>query len=98
MKYFLVVHPAAAAEFDEAAIWYENQRPGLGILFVEKVQMALDTILNNPVRFAFADSNLREAPVSKFPFCIYFRINQNRIAILSIFHTSRNPSIWQSRK
>ena len=34
----LVFRPVAQAEFDEAATWYESQKPGLGDDFVAAVQ------------------------------------------------------------
>lgn len=39
----------------------------------------------------------RRAVVRRFPYCIYYIIQSDRIHIVSIFHTSRNPKKWQSR-
>ena len=90
--------PAAQAEFDTAAVWYDGQRPGLGIDFVTEVQQVLDTIAGQPDRYPIVSGDVREAPVSRFPYCVYYRVKPNRVVILAVFHTSRDPSIWQGRK
>lgn len=33
----------------------------------------------------------------KFPFNIYFQVENCEIDILAIIHTSRNPKIWKKR-
>ena len=33
--------PEASAELEDAAVWYDGQRPGLGVEFVEAVDAAL---------------------------------------------------------
>jgi hypothetical protein len=40
----LVVRPAAAADIDEAFLWYEDQRPGLGQEFLAAAQAVIDAI------------------------------------------------------
>jgi plasmid stabilization system protein ParE len=94
----LVFRSAAQAEFDDAAAWYESQRPGLGGDFVAQVQQVLDTIAGQPDRYSIASGDVREAPVSRFPDCVYYRVKSNRVVIIAVFHTSRDPSVWQGRK
>lgn len=94
----LVFRPVAQAEFDTAAAWYENQLPGLGDDFVLEVQQVLDTIASQPERYPIADGDVREAPVARFPYCVYYRVRPDRVVILAVFHTARDPAIWQARK
>lgn len=89
--------PIAAVEFDAAVAWYEDQRPGLGSDFAAQVQQVLNTIADHPDRYRVADRDVREALVSRFPYCIYYRIKRDRIVVIAVFHTSRDPSILQSR-
>jgi hypothetical protein len=35
--------------------------------------------------------------VRGFPYCVYYREESSLVRVLSVFHTSRDPSIWQSR-
>jgi toxin ParE1/3/4 len=44
------------------------------------------------------DIDIREALLTKFPFCLYYVIESDRIEIISVFHTSRDPQVWQGRR
>jgi plasmid stabilization system protein ParE len=47
----IVVRPAAAADTDEAFLWYERQRPGLGEEFLEALQSTRDSIAAHPAMY-----------------------------------------------
>jgi plasmid stabilization system protein ParE len=94
----VVFRLTALTELDEAAAWYEGQRAGLGADFVAEVQQLLDTIASHPDRYPIAERDVREAPVSRFPYCIYYRIKPDRVVVIAVFHTARDPSIWQGRR
>ena len=40
--------PDAETDIEEAAIWYENQRPGLGDEFLDEVRSLCNAISENP--------------------------------------------------
>lgn len=40
----LRIHAAAADEAAEAAVWYEKERPGLGVEFGHAIDAALDLL------------------------------------------------------
>ena len=44
----IVFLPEARAEYDEAADWYEQRRPGLGNDFIAKVRSILDLVAKTP--------------------------------------------------
>ena len=93
----LVFRRVADAEFNEAALWYERQRDGLGLDLIEQVQNVIDRIAEDPLRYPIILRDIREAIVSRFPFAVYYHVKTDRIVILAVFHCSRDPSIWQSR-
>jgi plasmid stabilization system protein ParE len=97
MRLPLVFRPVARAEFTDAAVWYESRRVGLGTDFIAKVQKVLDTITLQPFRYPVAYRDIREAPVSRFPYCVYYRIKPSRVVVIAVFHTSRDPAVWQAR-
>ena len=41
------VEPVAQAEFEEAAAWYERQREGLGLEFVDEIDRTLSRIAHH---------------------------------------------------
>jgi toxin ParE1/3/4 len=78
----------------KAAKWYNKKKAGLGTDLVERVQTVLESIVEPPDRFAIVFKDVREAPVARFPYCVYYRIRSNRIVI---FQTARDPARWQRR-
>jgi plasmid stabilization system protein ParE len=93
----LVFRRIAQAEFDAAAAWYEGQQPGLSDDFIAEVTQVLDIIAGQPDRYPIAAGDVREAPVSRFPYCVYYRVKPNRVVVVAVFHLSRDPSLWQGR-
>ena len=87
----------ARAEFDQAAQWYDQQKPGLGAAFTAAVQQAIEQIRDRPLICPVALDDIREARVEGFPFSMYFRMSPRHIVVLAVFHDSRDPSIWQDR-
>jgi plasmid stabilization system protein ParE len=90
-------HPAVRDEIDDAHEWYEQRQSGLGQDFLDEVERVLAEITANPARYAFADADIREGPLHRFPYAVYYRVLPNRIRILAVYHLSRNPTRWQSR-
>ena len=88
---------AAQAEYDEAADWYESRRKGLGLRFVGAVRQALADIAVRPDSWPEVWPGVREAPVRRFPFFIYYQAFADHVMVLAVFHAARNPSVWQSR-
>jgi toxin ParE1/3/4 len=93
----VLFRPQARSEFDEATAWYEQHRSGLGARFVEAVEAVLDQAAQNPQRYAVVFRDVREGLVRRFPYCVYYRDEGDRIVVLAVFHASRDPSNWQSR-
>ncbi len=69
----LDVHPAVRDEIDDAHDWYEQRRPGLGRDFLDEVERVLAEIAANPARYGFADGDIREGPLHRFPSAVYYR-------------------------
>lgn len=97
MSFPLDFHPAVRTEIENAHDWYEKRQPGLGGDFLDKVQRVLAEITGNPARCGFASSDIREGLLNRFPFAVYYRVLPDRIRVLAVFHTARDPSQWQSR-
>ncbi len=87
---------AAQFEYDEAADWYESRRKGLGLRFVAAVRKALEDIAERPDSCAVVWPGVREAPVRKFPYFIYYQTHPDHVMVLAVFHAARDPVVWQS--
>jgi plasmid stabilization system protein ParE len=93
----VVFLPEAQAEFDQAADWYEEQKPGLGADFLAAVRKVVQRIEAAPALYAVVRKSVRMGMVERFPYAIFYRIEQDRILVISVFHTSRDPKIWRRR-
>ena len=93
MTYKTEFLPKARLELFEAWGWYEDKQPGLGNRFKEKVYDCIKSIEKTPERYPERRKNYREALVKIFPYMVVYRIHKRKqaIAIVSIFHTYRNP-------
>ena len=87
----------AQAEFDDAADWFEARSTGDGPAFTAAVRAVLDRIEADPLRWPEVYGSVREAPVAGYRYAIYYRIEPRQVSVLSVFHTSRDPGVWQSR-
>ena len=88
---------AANNEFIEASTWYEEKRTGLGIEFIAEIEHCITLIAEYPTRYAIVYQEIRRIVINKFPYSIYFRVEAEQIIILAVFHSRRNPAIWQTR-
>ena len=93
----VVLRPEARDEFDEAFDWYEQQRSGLGVDFVAQVQEVFDRISATPERYAQIFQDIRRVVVQRFPYSIFYKIESQQVVVLAVFHSRRNPKIWQAR-
>jgi toxin ParE1/3/4 len=57
----------------------------------------METICSNPELYSKWDDQHRFALVRKFPYYIAYRAFPDRIEVVAIHHTSRDPAGWQDR-
>lgn len=93
----VVFRPQAEAELEEAQGWYEERTRGLGQEFVTCVQATIEVVRRNPERFPRVDGEVRRALVRRFPYAVLYLADPEFVAIIAVFHTSRDPVGWQGR-
>lgn len=97
MNYKLIVRPEAEAELTDAFVWYEQQVAGLGDHFLLAIDATINAILRNPLQYPVIYKNVRRALTRRFPYQVFFVMNDAQIVIIAVFHGMRNPAIWQQR-
>ena len=97
MSLSVVFRPAARAEFDGAALWYEDRQPGLGVQFVGEIDRAVDLASRYPDRYPVTHREVRCIRARRFPYSIFYVVEPQRIVVLAVFHARRDPAIWQAR-
>ena len=91
------LRPEAELDLADAALWYEEQRPGLGHQFLDEALSVLSTISESPLMYPMVHRNTRRALARRFPFGVYFRVEATTVVVVAIMHGSRNPHRWKSR-
>jgi plasmid stabilization system protein ParE len=93
----ITIRRAAQAEYDQAVDWYEQQRLGFGAKFARRIKEQLDRVAATPLMHGVVYKDIRRAVVTKFPYSIFYRVLATKIVVIAVFHSSRDPTIWQSR-
>ena len=88
---------AARRDFEDAALWYEERRSGLGAEFRAEVDAAVALAAEQPLRFPRKHKDIRCGRVRRFPYSVFFLQEESRIVVLAVFHVRRDPRQWQSR-
>ncbi len=98
MTYFVRIRPDAELDLAEAAFWHEQQNPGLGKQFLEAVLDVLSKLEQSPMMYAVVHRQTRRALTRRFPFGLYFRVEDDTVVIVAVMHASRHPQRWKIRK
>ena len=89
--------PEADAELTEAREWYAHQRKGLDAEFMDCIDEALMRVVRNPLAFPTVYRDLRRVVVRRFPFAVFYSLTSEQILVTAVFHSRRDPELWQSR-
>jgi plasmid stabilization system protein ParE len=80
-----------------AVEWYEDIHPGLGIEFVDCVDALVEKMSANPMQFPPVSGDIRRGLTGRFPFAVYFEVDESTVWVLAVLHVRRSPETWQSR-
>jgi plasmid stabilization system protein ParE len=89
--------PEADAELKAALARYEGIRPELGQRFAEAVVATVEAIADGPMHYAVVGAGRQRAGVHRFPYGLFFLVEDMRIVVIACFHGRRNPKYWQTR-
>ncbi len=87
----------AENEFSDAAYYYDQQDEGVGDHFAGQIEAAVARILSNPFVGRCFDGECRKVKADRFPYLIIYLVDDGRVQIVSVMHTSRRPEYWKSR-
>ena len=82
-------------ELFQSAEWYEYQKRGLGGEVFDALTLTIEKIEKDPLLFPVVKKPIRRAQSHRFPFGVFFVIEDETIYIICIMHLSRTPAKWQ---
>jgi len=97
MTFSVRFHPDAAAEINEAAAFLDLESSGLGVIFLDDLDHAIEVIASHPEAAPILRGRLRRKMLRKFPYSIIYSIVGEEIRILAVCHQRRRPFYWRPR-
>jgi plasmid stabilization system protein ParE len=91
MPYKIEVRSLAAIEIIEAYDWYELQREGLGVEFLNELESFYESLIRNPDAYSFYEEPVRQGKISRFPYLVVYEVIGSLIVIYSVFMSKPDP-------
>jgi toxin ParE1/3/4 len=93
----------AEEELDAAVVWYDEQRAGLGDELLAEVHRVFCLLRESPAGWPVWPNAPRLVPpvrrllVARFPYALAFQVFPDKVVILAVAHTKRQPFYWLRR-
>ncbi len=97
MSHEVAFEPTASLELNEAADFYDLERPGLGTEFLDAVGTALIAVTDKPAAFPIELGETRKRVVNRFPYSIMYWFDDTTVHVSAIAHHRRRPRYWGDR-
>lgn len=92
-----IIRLEAENDIDSAFNWYEKQHTGLGREFALELSSSMDRIIETPRLYTELYRGIRRALIKRFPYGIYYFLNEKDIIVFAILHLGMNPTKWKDR-
>ncbi len=93
----IIFDPAARVEMLEALDWYVVQDARSAERFIVEVERAVSQLAANPLQYPKIYRDVRRIRLRRFPYGLFFQVEDSTIRIIACFHASRDPYQWQRR-
>ena len=87
--YRLVAEPAADLDVEAAFTWYQHERAGLGLEFLDELRVAYGRIADGPLKYRELRSGIRRALLRCFPYAVYFAVEGEVVFVSACMKASR---------
>jgi len=89
VKWRVLIRPNAESDLREAWAWYESQRAGLGDELLTEIRAATQLLETDPERRPIYYRGFRRLLARRFPYKIFYRIEDDRVIVFRILHAKR---------
>ena len=91
------VRAKAQRDIQKAKEWYDDRRSGLGDRFLAHVAKTFKAIESSPLAFPEVERDVRRTVVKRFPYSVFYYVDDQLVSVLCVIHNRRDPRIWESR-
>jgi plasmid stabilization system protein ParE len=92
MTFKLEIRPLATMEILEAYDWYELQKEGLGLEFLNELENFYKSLYSNPKTYSYYERPVREGKIRRFPYTVVYELFNTTIVIYSVFMAKQDPA------
>ena len=90
-------HPLTEKDIEQVVDYYHGIMPSLAEELLDELDNCVKRILREPLRFRLIRGDLRKSGLKRFPYPIYFLIENDSIRLLFLKHNRRHPSYGMDR-
>ena len=90
MSWQVLVQPGADRDLAVARDWYEQQRKGLGLEFLDEISAAMRVLEHTPQLFRLYFRNFRRQQLRRFPYKIFYQIIDGRVIVFRVLHVKQD--------
>lgn len=87
----------AERELNDAAAYFERERPGLGGAFIAEIERCTAAALGYPEAGKVATGSIRRLLCRRFPYALLYTVRPNELRILAAMNLRRRPAYWVGR-
>ena len=91
MTYELCFLPEVEEDVIAGYLWYEGKSSGLGEDFLRVFYACANEIARNPLLYPKRYSEFHRRLLRRFPYALYYMIEDNKIIVFGLFHCARDP-------
>jgi plasmid stabilization system protein ParE len=93
----ILIDQRAEKDIDEAVQWYSQDRLELALEFLDAVDIVFKRMSQFPQSYPEVDRGIRIALTKKFPFCVYYAVDDEFVTVFAVLHIRRSPDTWRQR-
>lgn len=97
MRHSLLFLPEAEEDAVCAYAWYEEKAKGLGEEFLRVFYASAAEIARTPRIYPKIYKNFHRKLLKRFPYAVYFLIENEAVIVCGLFHCARDPQLIQGK-
>lgn len=90
-------HDLAERDLNDAALYYDQEQPGLGATFIADVRHCTGAILEYPETGPIIRGRVRRRMCRTFRHGVLYTIRPGTIRVLAVMNLRRHPTYWVGR-
>ncbi len=98
MRYKKEITESARSGAIEAFLYYENKQTGLGDRFLDKMEILINRIAEEPEHFQEKHKTFRQAIIKPFSYILIYEIEKSSVVIYKVIYGGKNPKKFYKKK